>query len=379
MRIIFNEIKKVFNVKMIVLIMFISLIIYNLFLSFGLKYFPNGRPEGDYYKISVQMLKDYGTTMDKKEFLNFKELYNTQIEQATKYLQARPEFVSAGITTYKKYQDIAMSPNGKLSKLHDKVVFDDNVDIFWELQVREGLINEYEGIGNTKYLGLNKNQLERYHETIKNGSITSILPEFVFRNYNDLIKNVAMLIVLSIIIMISPIFIKDSKNKVNYLQYTSKIGRKIFKIKLITALISSFIIISLHLICFFILYSHNKVEMFFSSSINSIFNYNTSWYNITFIHYIVIAVVGVYVLGFAATLIVTFLSRIAPNYIMLIGVQVPITFAILNISSKYLLNNLTSTTFSKYCQPLAYSIIVCIGLVLISIRWKKEKVVDIIN
>ena len=210
-------------------------------------------------------------------------------------------------------------------------------------------------------------------------SIISILPEFVFNNYNRLIPNVAMLIVLSIIIMISPIFIKDSKNKVNYLQYTAKTGRKIFKIKLITALISSFIIISLNLVCFFIIYSHNKVGMFFSSSINSIFNYNTSWYSISFIQYILITVVGVYVLGFAVVLIVTFLSRIAPNYMMLIGVQVPITFGILNISSSYLLNSLTSTRFLKYLQPLAYFILVCIGLVLINIRWKKEKVVDIVN
>ncbi|MFT5872439.1 MAG: hypothetical protein ACI8WT_001370, partial [Clostridium sp.] len=333
MRIIFNEIKKVFNLKMIVLIMFISLIMYYLFISFNFEYFPNGRPEGDHYKISIQMIKDYGTSMDKKEFLNFKEIYNKQIEQANKYLQARPEFVAAGVTTYEKFEEIAMT-TGELGKLHSKVMFEDSVDMFWELETREHLISDYERIEeivNTNSSRLNKNEIQRYNETIKNGSITSILPGAVFRNYNILIQSYGVLIVLSIIFMVSPIYIKDSINKVNYLQYTSKTGRKIFKTKLVAALMSSFIIISVHLACFSILYSHNKVEMFFNSSINSIFNYNLSWYNISFIQYIALTVVGIYVLGFAVTLIVTFVSRIAPNYITLIGMQVPITFIFITI------------------------------------------------
>ncbi|GCD08678.1 hypothetical protein [Clostridium tagluense] len=378
MRIVFNEIKKIFNFKMVIMIMFISLIMYYLFISFDFKYFPNGRPEKDNYKISIQMLKDYGTSMDKKEFINFKELYNNQIQEANKYLKARPEFASAGITTYKKFKGIDRN-NEKLGKLRDKVVFEDNVDIFWELQARENIIERYGEIDGNIDRNLNENQLERYNEVVKNDSITSILPYFVFENYNNLIKNVAMLIVLSIIFMISPIYIKDSINKVNYLQYTSKTGRKIFRNKLVSALISSFIIISIHLACFFILYSHNKVGMFLNSSINSVFNIHLYWYNINFIQYIQLTIIAIYVLGFAVTLIVTFISRIAPNYITLIGVQVPITFIIIYVSSKYLMNNLTITWFPKYFLPLAYFILVSIGLILIAIRWKKEKVVDIIN
>ena len=377
MRIVFNEIKKIFNFKMVIIIMFISLIMYNLFISFYFEYFPNGRPEKDHYKISVQMLKDYGTSMDKKEFVNFKQLYNNQIQEANKYLKARPEFVSAGITTYEKFKEMGRDDE-KLNKLDNKAFYEDKVDIFWELQTREGLIEQYEGIGN-RDSNSNKTQIARYNDVVKNGLITSILPYFVFENYNTLIKNVAMLIVLNIIFMISPIYIKDSTNKVNYIQYTSKTGRKTFKNKLFAALISSFIIISIQLACFLMLYSHNKIGVFLNSSINSVFNWNFSWYNINFVQYIVLTVVAIYILGFAVTLIVTFISRIAPNYITLIGVQVPITFIVLTMSSKYLMDKVTTTWFPKYFQPLAYFILVSIGLILIAIRWKKEKVADIIN
>ncbi|MGK0468757.1 hypothetical protein [Clostridium sp.] len=377
MRIVFNEIKKIFNFKMVIIIMFISLIMYYLFISFDFEYFPNGRPEKDNYKISIQMVKDYGTSMDKKEFINFKQLYNNQIQEANKYLKARPEFAAVGITTYEKFKEMG-SGDEELDKLHNKAFYEDKVDIFWELETREWLIERYEGIEHIDS-SFNKNQIARYNDVVKNGSITSILPSFVFKNYNNLIKNVAMLIVLNIIFMISPIYIKDSINKVNQLQYTSKTGRKTFKTKILAALISSFIIISIQLACFFMLYSHNKVGLFLNSSINSVFNFSFSWYNINFVQYIALTVAAVYVLCFAVTLIVTFISRIAPNYITLIGVQVPITFIVLTMSSKYLMDRVTTIWFPKYFQPLAYFILVSIGVILIAIRGKKEKVIDIIN
>lgn len=380
MRIIFNEIKKIFNFKMVIMIMFISFIMYYLFLSnnpiFGLG--------GEYYyKTNVQMIKDYGNSMDKEEFINFKQVYNNRIEDANKYLQSKPELVSAEIASYEKFNDMStIITDDKLMKLRDKV-FADNADIFFELETRESIVTDYERIEGSvgrNVANLNKIQLERYSEVVGNGFITSILPYYVFENYCRTIKDEFILIVFSIIFMISPIFIKDSTNKVNYLQYTSKTGRKIFKSKIFAALISSFIIISINLICFFMFYSRYKVGMFLSSSINSIFNlWYLSWFNISFIQYIALTVLAIYVLGFVITLIVTFISRIAPNYMTLIGVLVPITFIGIFISNNFLLNRLTVVSVPKYFLLIAYSILVLIGLMLIVIRWKKEKVVDIIN
>jgi hypothetical protein len=384
MRIVFNEIKKVFNLRAIILLVLISLIMYRLFISFEFKYFPNGRPEKDYYKISIQMLKDYGTSMDEKEFENFKELYNKQVEEANKYLQSIPEFVKKGITTNDKFNEIESKDarNEELTKLRDKVIFQDNVDIFWELQTREHMIDDYERIENISSKGssvLKKSEVQRYNEVAKNGSLKSILPHFVFDNYNRLAKNMAILIIISIIFMISPIYIKDRSNNVNCIQYTTKTGRKIFKVKLVAALISSFIIISLHLALFFILYSQNNIGIFLKSNINSIFNYYMSWYDLSFMQYIMLTAAGMYILGLALTLVVTFISKISPNYITLAGLQVPITFIVIGVSSSYLMNNLTIIRYPKYFQTGIYLTLVLTGIVLMVVRWRKEKIEDIIN
>ncbi|MGK0467562.1 hypothetical protein [Clostridium sp.] len=120
--------------------------------------------------------------------------------------------------------------------------------------------------------------------------------------------------------------------------------------------------------------------MFLSSSINSVFNLGyLSWLNISFIQYIALTVLAIYVLGFVITLIATYISRIVPNYMTLIGVLVPITFIGIFISNTFLLNRLTVVYVSKDFLLVAYSILVLTGLILIIIRWKKEKVVDILN
>ncbi|MBK5241855.1 hypothetical protein [Clostridium sp.] len=380
MRIVFNEIKKIFNFKMVIMIMFISLIMYYLFISNNSIYSLGGE---EYYKTNVQMVKDYGNSMDREEFLNFKQVYNNRIEDANRYLQSKPELVSAGIGTYEKFNDMStIITDDKLMKLRAKV-FDDNADTFFELETRNSIIIDYERIEGSvgrNDAKLNKIQLERYSEVVENESITSILPYYVFENYSRSIKSAFILIVFSIIFMISPIFIKDSTNKINHLQYTSKTGRKTFKTKVYASLISSFIIISINFICFFIFYSRYKAGIFLSSSINSIFNlWYLSWFNISFIQYIALTVLAIYVLGFVITLIVTFISRIAPNYMTLIGVLVPITFIGIFISNNFLLNRLTVVSVPKYFLLIAYSILVLIGLMLIVIRWKKEKMVDIID
>lgn len=389
MKIIFNEIKKVFQLKMIILLAIISLIFYCLFISFYIDYFPNGRPALDTYNIFVEMIEEYGEFMDEYEFLDFKTVYKKEVEKADQYLKSNDESIKAGITTYDKFIDsydefLYSNPDSRgkeLEDLHSYIMFKEKVDLFWELETREHIIDRYE---ERKYIEkslgiINEKQEIRLQEIIDSGNINSIFPSLVFENYMDLIRRVLALILVSIIFMISPIFIRDRINKINYLQNTSKVGRKLFKKKIVAGLISSFIIISLHLIFMFSIYSFNNIEIFFNVNINSVFNEFIFWYDFTFIQYIALTVIAVYILGFIMTLIVAFVSSIAPNYITVIGIQVPIAFIFLSIVSEYLIDRLTMIHLPKQFLPMAYFILTAIGMVLIVVRWKREKILDIVN
>lgn len=205
------------------------------------------------------------------------------------------------------------------------------------------------------------------------------MPYMVFENYNNLIKALIMTILLSVMFMISLIYLKDSKNKVKYIQYTCKRGRKIFRSKICAGLIGTFIITTLQLMIFFMLYHHNKVSIFFKSNINSFLTYKIFWYDLTFIQYIILTVILIYVLVLIFTLISMFVSSVVNNYIALIGIQLPIALVTFNLIIEKLIIYLFNILLPKIVIPLCFLIALILITVITVVRWKKERVVDIIN
>lgn len=379
MTIILNEVKKIFNIKSVLLLMVIIGVMYFLFIEFYITYFPNGRPALDIYNMFVEMKDKYGEFMDEEEFEDFKVRYNEAKEEADKYIQSREDFKKAKITNYDEFVNMDIS-NKELDKLYDDVIFKKMIDVFWELPWREEYIRVYENRDEIVMSSAsNENQEVRIKEILEKDIETSVFNDVVFSNYNTLIKNVAITILIGIMFMITPIYLKDNKNKMNYLQYTSKIGRDIFKKKIIAGILSAFIIISLQLIGFFILYSSNNVSMFFNSNVNSIFNSIISWYDFTFIQYIILTVVAIYVLGFVFTLISMLVSSIGQNYITVIGIQLPIALFTFKVLLKYLINYMTSISYPKYFLPISYLVLIFIAIVSMTIRWKRERLLDIVD
>ncbi|BBI31260.1 hypothetical protein [Cohnella abietis] len=379
MRIISHEIRKVFNLKMVALLLFISAIMYQLFISFYFEHFPNGRPALDDYRISVQMQKDYGTHMDEEEFQHFQQRYKDQIVEVEHYLQSHKGFVDAGVTTYEDFRNMPF--DSELGALRSKEYNEPGSNPFYELQVRENLIKSYEHKETDKLLTymkpIKEEQAARIKQVVENEGVTAIFPYIVFENYKSLITYVSVLVVLSVSFIISPMFIMDRKNHVIDLQYTAKIGRKMFRKKIAAAMVAAFLIITAQLICFFLLYSANHVSMFFNSNINSVFNYGAFWYDLTFLQYIVLTVVALYALGMIVTLFTLFISSLAPNYITIIGAQVPLLYIVLGVLFDVMIGDSINIRYSQYTQPLAYLGLIAAAATLVAVKWKRERLADI--
>lgn len=379
MRIILNEIKKIFSLKMIVLLILITVTMFFVFdIVFHIKYFPNGRPALDIYNIGVEMVENYGEYMDEDEFEHFKSRYDELVKEADEYIQSRDDFIELGITTYEEFENKDRD-NEELDKLNSKVLFEEEVDLFWELPMRKyymGIYEKKEELMRTK--DWTEKQKERVEELISKGSETSTLPEVVFQNYNDIVKPSLALILISIIFMLSPIYIRDNLNGMNYLQYSSKAGRRLFKRKIAAGLLSAFIITTIQLAAFFALYSLNNVSMFYDCNINSVFNALISWYDITFRQYIALTVMGIYILSFVTALISMFISSIGKSYIAVIGMLLPLTLFLIIVLLGNLIIDMTAIWKSELFLPISYLALTLIGIVIMSIRWKKERVLDIV-
>ncbi|MBM7553100.1 hypothetical protein [Thalassobacillus pellis] len=378
MRIILYEIGKLFNWKVIGLLFLLSFLFYQLFLSFHFEYFPNGRPAGDHFKITKQMIAKYGPEMNKKEYENFKKTYEKEVNKADKYVASQEEFANAGITTYEGFKKFDRPSNPELDNLKAEIIFKKEIDIFWELQARESIMERYEHFEERTLTNRYIDNEEWKKEYLNSESRHSILPDYVIANFSNLISMVGILIVLSVIIVVSRIHIIEYQNNAITLQYTTMEGRNLFKKKLVAAMVTATMITTVYLGIFFQLYAQNETSEFFASSLFS-FEFNGHyWLDITFFQYIIASVVGVYLLSFVTAAISTYLSRVVWSYISLIGSQIPIAVVLILLIKEYLITRMFGMQYPVYLTIGTYIGLLLIGGAVLSFRWKKERIIDIV-
>lgn len=321
------------------------------------------------------MIGKYGTQMDEEEFLDFKEVYYEQVKEADKYLQSRQEFVVAGFDSYEKFKDFDRN-NQKLSDLHSKVTFEEKeVNTFWELQERERIIEFYEWKEALQGYDTSQ-QKQRMEELIAAGNY-DVYPEVVIMNFKDFIGNVAITILLSVVLVISPMILRDRSRRVLALQYTSKTGRTLYKTKIFAGLISAFFVITTLLIVYFSMYATNHTSMFFDVSVNTFIG-NRLWYDPTFFQYIMLCIAAIYVIGLVFSLLAMSFSSIVPNNMALIGIQIPFIVGMIMLIGGPTMRYILAIGYPQWYSPTAYGVMVIVSVIFIIVLWRREKKRDIL-
>lgn len=383
---IINEIKKLLNIKSVAMMVIIFLVLWKMLVEFHIEVFPNGFPDTPHFNLSKEMLKEYGTVIDKEEMEDFKEETMLREKEADEYLLGRPEFVNAGIKSYrdfvKKFEE-NFPEDTEITELHNKIMFEDSVYLFWELESREYLIEKYENKDQWLLLGRaaedNKAQVNRVKYVFNSEDSNSVLSSRVCMNYDDIMGMFSIIVLITVAFIISPIFISDNKSKTNYLQYSSKVGRKLAKKKVIASMITSCIVVTIEIAIFLAMYSHNNTFQFWNCSINGVFADITSWYNLTFGQYIILTIFLLYLIAFFITSISIYVSSKVNTFIALIGIQLPLLIAFSSLLNTVGLRDITTIYFPKYTIHALYGAIVVIAIRLLVSVLRKEKVKDVIN
>ncbi|WP_313800776.1 hypothetical protein [Cytobacillus sp.] len=385
MRIIIEEMKKIFHPVMLLLFLVINLLMYYLFIDFDITVFPNGRPATDMYNIGVEMVEKYGHELDENELKDFKIVLQQEIKKADQYIQSDQEFAKLGITSYQEYIDMANGEqrNEEIEQLSSRIFFDKGVDLFWEIPQRENIIEDMEFVheryGYSYIEGkLTDKQEKRIQEIVQSGTVDAIFPSYpVEYNFQTISQSIAITILLSVIFMISPIFIRDYKNNMFGLQYSTKIGRSLFMKKVAAGMLSAFIIITFLVIVYYGLYSTNNIGIFLDSNINS-FMGSVYWYDFTFLQLILMTILFTYMIILSMSLLAIFVSSICKNYISIIGILLPL-FAIVywQVKKRALPLEAFFITRSQWEIGFIYSVMIIIPIAAIHWKLKKNQSTDI--
>ncbi|MDW0117057.1 hypothetical protein QTL97_08930 [Sporosarcina thermotolerans] len=375
MRVLWNEIKKIFTWKTMLLLLLINSLLYFFMIEFDIKYFPNGS-EVYSYNIGVGMVEKYGATMDDDEFSDFEKVYEETVEETNRYLQSREDFVAEGLDTVEKFHAYDWwNPSQEARDLRDDVFFGNKTDLFWDLQERERLI-EFYNFRKTIPEVLTDNQRDRLIELIAEEKF-GVYTEIVIQNFKTFITHVGVAILFSVVLVISPTILKDRSRGILTLQYTSKKGRNLFKTKLLAGYISTFTIITGLLTVYLGLYSLNNTSMFFKVRVNTFIG-NESWYDPTFFQFIMLCVAAIYLIGFIFVTLSMSFSNVVPNMVSLIGIQIPFIVGFLIIGLNRLLPNMILIWSPKWLPPLSYGSMIIVSSIIIYCLVKREKKMDVL-
>lgn len=337
MRILFYELKKIWSVKLLLVIGVLCSLFYYVFLSFHIDFFPNGHPHTEQFNYSVQLLEDYGPTLEEDEFAEFiPKTRKALLAQAEHYIKTMPIFAQAGIHSYADYEVI--DAKGNASQLETDAIWAllgeecDYVRV--KISALDNIERSYESYPNqiTNYMtprATSQREQARLAEIQGTEAYQNILDDTVFDNTVIYSRYLAVLTMLAVLIFVSPLLVTDRARKVHLLQYSTKRGRKILNHQLAAVLLSACLLTNLLLLAFGVIYSKNGTWLFWNQGLTSFLNFTGCFlFNMTYGQYIIAYIVLLNILSLGVATIAFVLSRYSQNLITLILKLIP-TFALM--------------------------------------------------
>lgn len=297
------ELKKIWNIRILILLAAMGLLFGLLFLLFPLKHFPNGHPAQEQYQLMLDWSKQYGSQLDEAEFADAAARLKTKLGMA--------------------------DADVNLETLMDRAYGGDTY-----LQQWAGALYAYE-IRNEELRTVleapeyyTPSQRERAAYVIKADKCRGIIPYEAPNQAAEYWKWVSVFITLSVMLLLAPVITKDVLTDVRRLQYTSRRGRNIIKAQLAAMLLSAAGILLLELLIFGLLfgslYGRLDTWQFLNSPVNSFFYGPFYWFDMNFGQYLLCMLFFILLMTAGSAGMAFFLSCFSRNYISLMLKLIPL-------------------------------------------------------
>ncbi|WP_422659813.1 hypothetical protein ACK8P5_04630 [Paenibacillus sp. EC2-1] len=387
--------KKIWNVKMLIVIVLICVLFYSIFMGYYINYFSHGHSMSEEVGYSVEMTQRYGPTLEAEEHSEFvTETREDLIDKADTYIKVTPILSEAGIHTYEDFERIRLKRD--MTEMEKNAIWtlfgrgEDSSFVGFNLQainIIEGRLDEYQFIlDRLASETTSEKKLARIMEIRETEEYRNIMDRWVFDNTVTYTKELAILAVLAVLIFVSALIVTDRSRNVHLLQYTAKQGRRILKQQLIAVILSAFLLTTALILVFGAIYSSNGTWLFWNNGLTSFLNRQSVafWFDITYGQYIMVYIVLLYMLCLGAAAAAFVLSRLSKNSITLILKLIP-AFALLVALSRSVFvtlfsfdNILVEVTGIIGIESIVCGAVLILGLALSLYMVRREKKVEVI-
>lgn len=410
MRILACELKKLWNWRVIALIAALGTLMWFALLSESLRTYDSLTTHGIYGSYQNEMFALYGDTLEQDELAdyNIPGKKAALIAEIDEIIANEAFFTEKNIHSYAEYKDF--ENNSELSE-KERETFSETISTMqsklysshseqtldeWytsplmrlqTLQSLEHMYTDYEFFLRS-YIDRDERPVvvEAAEKLLQMGNANLIRYDLI-REFSLYAAVVGVFTVISVIILIAPLLTTDRMRKLNLMQYSSTIGRKILTLQFAATIVSTLVLSLLLIVAAYIPFLAAGAANYWDAHIMSFSSWSMQLYNITFGQYVLILAGMILALSVGAACFAFILARFSANIVMMLIKAVPVGVAVAGIAGIAInmalsSDNIVFTTIfrGRFDAPevVVCAVLAVVGLMAAVLIAMREKRVDMV-
>lgn len=355
MELLKQELRKIWQPNIVVALVVLGVLYYLLFLNFYITRFNNGPSAQSQFDITVGWMERYGPTMEPEERAQVDEQLASELATFNTMVADLPEAAEAGIVDYESFMSFsdemfAASRNTgndetvqKGWELERKIMDSTNA---WQLQELRSLMQAYDSRRDhplsqdaTNFSRYSPDEQARIRELEDPAREQGYLSMYLQETTTYYGKYVAVWVALSVILLLSPVFVRDRLHRVRALQWASRSGRRVVRRQFAAGMLSALALTVVNVTLYSLVFVAQGALKLADTPLYSFAHSRSTWFDGTYGQYLLVLVGLVVALGLACGALALFLSRFSTTYVGMLLKATPLFVAIGALFGSWLLDS----------------------------------------
>jgi len=406
------ELKKLWNWRVLALIAALAVLVWFAFLSEALRSYDSLTTHGIYGSYQKEMFERYGSTLEPEELADYDipGKKATIISEMDAIIANEAIFAENNIRNYAEFQAFADTDYTSMNEAERNSVYDtisqmrykldfssstQTLDEWYDspamrlqtLAALERTYVDYESSLRSYIDHDSRPVVVRAAENILHMRNANLIHYALCSEFSLYAAVVGVFCAVSVILLVAPLLTTDRMRKVNLIQYSSAIGRRILGTQLAATAVSAFVLSFLLIGAAYTPFLLAGAGEYWNAPIMSYMGFGMQLYNITFGQYTYILAGMILVLSVGAGCFAFILARFSTNMVTMLIKTVPVGVAVAGtaILSVNMALSFDNVVFSTIFQGKldAPEILVCafvgvVGMIAAAVITMREKRVDVI-
>ncbi len=337
MKIFRKELAKIFNFRLILILIGFALIFEYLFIN--LNYYPGYSANSPYdVPFYEELVAQFGSTLSREEYDDFLQKKKDLAAIVEAEMQNSEVFRAYGVETIEQFEEYH-NKSGELTE-EETLILDETINFwFWNdvtepILFRIQVLNRYiESAGThffaddssleywSDYFSRHSPEVAERLQTLFWRDEISLLPNSLYNLINDDFLRLVILSVVCCFVLILSYQVTERLRGIIPIAASAKIGRRIFRRQMLASMISGAILgLVIGGIYGVMLWSKNVFVFADCPLSGRVYRF---WLDMTFGQYILLCFLLLVVISAAAALLAHFIGRLSANYIAGIAISIP--------------------------------------------------------